>query len=552
MALMGNETHPWSLARVGTHPESVVFRLSMRQATRSGLAWGVMFGVVIATSALGYATAYKTLAARKAFALAFSTNAGLNAITGRAIALETVAGYTVWKSLATLSILASVWGLLMGSRLLRGEEESGRFELLLTGLTTKRRATAQILAGTTCGFIVLFAVTALIAISVGRDHTVRIAASSMVFYAFTVVVGGAMFLALGALLSQIAATRRQAAGYSAAILAAAYALRMVADSGSDLGWLRWASPLGWIEELQPLTAPRPIALAPILVCTGAAALLAVYLAGRRDLGASVIPDHSSAPPRTALLTGPLGLSFRLTRGTNSAWLFGIAATALLLGFVAKQAGTSFNNTPSIVSAFHRLGLNASGADSYLGLSSLIVASYIGFLAASATAAMREEEADGLVESFLVRPVARWRWFLDRFALICGVVTAGGLLAGVFTWIGAASTHAGVSVSSLVAAGLNTVPPAICIVGIGVLTMGLAPRATAWVAYGVLIWSFLVKLLGDVLRLSHWVLDTSVLQQMAPAPAVQPDWASAGALVALGLLGVVIGGFAFNHRDLVAR
>jgi ABC-2 type transport system permease protein len=230
----------------------------------------------------------------------------------------------------------------------------------------------------------------------------------------------------------------------------------------------------------------------------------------------------------------------------------ISATSLLLGFVAKQAGSSFRNTPSIVSAFHRLGLNGNAANSYLGLSSLIVALYIGFLAASATSAMRGEEADGSIESFLVRPVARWRWYLDRFALICGVVVVSGFLAGVFTWIGAASTHADVSVSALIQAGLNTVPPAICIIGIGLMAMGLVPRATAFVAYGLLIWSFLVKLLGDVLRLSHWILDTSVLQQMAPAPAMHPDWTSAAALVLVGALAALIGGLAFNRRDLIAR
>ena len=48
-----------------------------------------------------------------------------------------------------------------------------------------------------------------------------------------------------------------------AALGVSYALRMVADSGIGLDWLRWVSPLGWIEQLQPLTAPRPLVLLPI-------------------------------------------------------------------------------------------------------------------------------------------------------------------------------------------------------------------------------------------------------------------------------------------------
>lgn len=524
----------------------------MRQAVRSGLSWGVVFGVVIASSALGYATAYKTLTARKAFAAAFSTNNGLDAITGPAVALQTVAGYTVWKSLAFLSILASIWGLLTGSRLLRGEEESGRLELLLTGLTTRRGAASQTLAGVTCGFLCMLVVTSVIALDVGRDASVDIGAGPMVFFSFAVVVSGALFLALGALLSQIVATRRQASSFGAAILAGSYALRMVADSGGGLGWLRWATPLGWVEELQPLTAPRPLAVLPILACTLAAGYGALQLAGSRDLGAGVLADHSNAPVRTTWLTGPFGLAVRLGSVTNLAWMVGISATALLLGFVAKQAGSSFRSTPSITHALQRLGLSTNGANTYLGLSFLIVALYVGFLAASSVTAMRGEEADALIESFLVRPVSRWRWYLDRSGLIAGVLVASGTLAGVFTWFGAASTHAGVSVSGVIEAGANTVPPAICLLGIALLTFGLAPRATPVVAFGFLIWSFLVKLLGDVLGLSHWFIDTSVLQQMAPAPAVHPDWTSAAVLVAIGIAAALVGGAAFNRRDLVAH
>src|SRR4030095_2524756 len=47
----------------------------------------------------------------------------------------------------------------------------------------------------------------------------------------------------------------------AAVLAGSYLIRMAADSDPGLAWLRWASPLGWIEELRPLTGSQPNALA---------------------------------------------------------------------------------------------------------------------------------------------------------------------------------------------------------------------------------------------------------------------------------------------------
>ena len=42
-----------------------------------------------------------------------------------------------------LSVIGGVWALLTATRLLRGEEEEGRWELLLTGQTTRLRAAAS-------------------------------------------------------------------------------------------------------------------------------------------------------------------------------------------------------------------------------------------------------------------------------------------------------------------------------------------------------------------------------------------------------------------------
>ena len=115
---------------------------------------------------------------------------------------------------------------------------------------------------------------------------------------------------------------------------------MVADSDPSLAWLRWLTPLGWVEQLRPLTNPSPWALVPIVALSVAAAVAAVALAGRRDLGASVLADHSTSRARTALLAGPFGLAVRLTRPMLIAWCASIVAYGLLLGSIAKSGGRS--------------------------------------------------------------------------------------------------------------------------------------------------------------------------------------------------------------------
>lgn len=528
-------------------PGAVVARLTARKSLRSGVLFGYVFGAYLATQALAYASSYKTVAERMRLAKEFGSNTGISALVGPAHDLETVAGFTVWKCLTVLAIVGAVWGLLTGTRLLRGEEDAGRWELLLSGQTTRRRAAAQGLAGLAVGVAALWTVTALITAVVGRSSKVAISAGGACFLAVAVVSGAAMFVAVGALAGQLAATRRQAAEYGGAVLAVSYGLRMVADSGIGLGWLRWATPLGWVEQLQPLTGPDPVALVPIVALVLALGLATIHLAGTRDLGASTLPDRSTAPPHNLLLFGPVGLDIRLARPTLIAWGVAIGAYSLLLGLIAKAAGSAISTSSSLTKVLSRLG--ATGANAYLGVAFLIIAVAVAFVAAGQITAARTEEAEGRLEHLLVRPVSRSSWLAGRVAVAAAALLAGGLIAGVFSWFGAASQHTGVSFTSLLGAGLNVVPPAMCVLGVGTFVTGVRPRAASTATYGVLAWSLLVELVGGIVGVNHWVLDTSVFHQMAASPAVSPNWTVGATLLAVGAGAAVAGGVAFGRRDL---
>jgi ABC-2 type transport system permease protein len=533
--------------RAARSPGTVIARQTARKSVRSGLLWGYVFGIYVATQALAYASSYKTLAERVRLAKEFGSNSGISALVGPARNIQTVAGYTVWKCLTVLAIVGAVWGLLTGTRLLRGEEDAGRWELLLAGQTTRRFAAAQALCGLAAGVVVLWVVTALVTAVVGHSGKVDISPGGALYLALAAVSGAAMFLAVGAVASQLAATRRQAAAYSGAVLGACYALRMVADSGTGLGFLRSVTPLGWVEELQPLTNPRPLMLLPIVGFIVLLAVVTVQLAGSRDLGASTLPDRSSGEPHTGLLFGQTGLTVRLVRSTVVGWAVAIAAYSLLLGLIAKSAGTAISSSSSITRVLSRLG--ARGADAYLGVAFLIVAVLVAFVSAGQVSAARSEEAEGRLDNLVVRPVSRVSWLAGRLGVTSAVLLGVALVAGVCTWLGAASQHSGVSFTGVLDAGLNVVPPAICILGVGALVLGLWPRAASVVTYGLIAWSLLVELVGGIVGLNHWALDTSVFHQMAAAPAVSPNWTSGGALLALGAVAAVVGGLAFNHRDL---
>lgn len=519
------------------------------RAARSGCAWGVVFAIYVAVQALAYVAAYRTQAARDQLAQALAGNVGVNALIGPARSINSTAGYLSWRALGVLSLLGGIWGLLTSTRLVRGEEESGRFELLLAGQTSRRRAAVQQAAGLGLGLLSLFAVTAVGTIATGLTASVHFALLQSMFFALCLVGAAAMFLAVGMLSSQLANTRRRAAVLASAFFGAAYLLRMVADSATSLHWLVWLSPLGWIEEARPLTDSTPAALLPALAVTVLATLAAVRLAAARDVGAATLPDRDSAPANLRLLDSQLAFTLRLIRPVSLGWLVSVAVFSLLLGSIAQSAASAVRGDTAIVQVLQRLGGHGALAAAYLGLTFLVVAFLIAMVAAGQITAIRDEEADGRLDNLLMRPLTRTRWLMARLAPAVGVLVAAGLVAGVCAWFGAASQHAGIGFGALFEAGLNVIPPSVFLLGLGVLAFGGWPRHAAAVTYGYLTWAFLLEFIGAVVHASHWLLDTSVFFHVAPAPASSPNWSSAGAVVGVGVLAATIGVVLFRRRDV---
>ena len=73
-----------------------------------------------------------------------------------------------------LIIVGAIWGLLTATRLLRGEEDAGRWELFLAGRTTRRHAAAQAIAGLAAGFVVLWTLTAAFTVVAGSRSERRL------------------------------------------------------------------------------------------------------------------------------------------------------------------------------------------------------------------------------------------------------------------------------------------------------------------------------------------------------------------------------------------
>src|SRR4028119_2029723 len=64
---------------------------------------------------------------------ALAANPAIRTLFGEPLALDDPGGFTVWRTGTVLAVLVAVWAALAAVRILRGEEEAGRWDLLLAG-----------------------------------------------------------------------------------------------------------------------------------------------------------------------------------------------------------------------------------------------------------------------------------------------------------------------------------------------------------------------------------------------------------------------------------
>ena len=359
-----------------------------------------------------------------------------------------------------------------------------------------------------------------------------------------------MFAGVGALASQLAPTGRGAIGLGAGVLGAALLARMVADTASGWSWLRWATPLGWSEELRPFADPRPLVL--VLHCGSAVLLLLVAgrIALRRDVGAGLFAAHDSREPRLGLLSSPEALAVRMLRGGFLAWLAGIAAYALILGVVSDSVASALSDT--LQQQLEKLGATSPATPSgFLGFAFLFFVLAISLFGPFQLGAVREEEAELRLETLLAHPVSRRRWLAGRLAIAAAGASVLSLTAGVFAWLGAASAGADVSFVRLLEAGLNCLPLAFLFLGLGALAYAVVPRAGVATAYALVAVSFMWETVGGLLSAPGWLLDVSPFHQVSLVPAEPFAVTSAVVMVATGLAAAVAATALFRRRDLVA-
>lgn len=524
-------------------PVPALARRAFVDARVRTIAFAYLFAIYGYVQPVGYRHAYPTLASRLAFAHSFANNKAVVLFYGKAYGILTVGGYTAWRVGGTLAITAGVWGVLASVRALRAEEETGRAELVLAGAVGRRTWFGSSMAAIAAGVLLLWlAETAGLVLG-------GLPAGGAAYLSLSDASVLAVFVGVGAVVSQLAPTRRIAIELGSATVGLFWLLRVLADTSGAVGWLRWVTPLGWAEELRPFAGARPLVLLLPLAATLALLAVAWKIAGARDVGTGLVTARDRSAPRLGLLSSPTAQALRRERGSLITWVATVGAFGLVMGVVSKSisgAGISKKLSHELAKLGEGSVLRPSG---YLGFVFIFFVLAAALFACAQVTAMRREESDGQLETLLALPVTRPGWLTGRLLLASGGIAAVAAAAGVLTWLGAFSQGVSVSLPRMLEAALNCLPLGLLFLALGTLAYALAPRASTGIAYGLVAVSFLWYLTGALLGVPRWLVRLTPFARIGLVPSQPFQPGAALVMLAIAAAAALTAVVIFSRRDL---
>lgn len=522
---------------------ATVLRLAARLSRRGFLVLLTFVPGLSAVVVLQYRYTFSDPAATTGLEM-LAHNPAIRILFGVPIALDDPGGFTVWRTGVFAAVTVASWALLTATRVTRGEEQAGRWALLLAGRIRLRWLVLCHLVVIGAAQLVVGLAMALAMIAAGTEPR------GAVIYACGVMLIGMFFAAVGTGCAQLVDQRRTASGIAAGVLVLGMLLRMVADGSEVLAGLTWLTPFGLLAEAQPFAANR---LAPLLVLAAgviAAGVLAVAAATSRDLGAGLVRVRDRRRGRFGLLRSLPGFAIRRTLPTTAAWAVGLGAYFGLIGLLARSLTEFLGDNPRFAEIAAQAGFSdLTTVQGYVAALFSLLAIPLGVFAASRQSVDAADEADGRLTPILALPLTRQRWALTQLGVLTAATITLALMTGLVTWVGTRSVDAGLRLTEALSGTVNVVPVALLCLAAAQLAVGWAPRAVLPIGAVPAAGGFLLTVLTQTFGWPDWVGRLSPFAHLASVPADPPNWGGAAGMVAIGLFLAGLGIVGFARRDL---
>jgi ABC-2 type transport system permease protein len=540
-----------------------VFLKTLRDYRIAILGWGVGMGLVVVSPMASVSALVTTPQARQqliSLAATFAWNAD-------PVAVDTIGGYATFK-IGIFMFLIAVWPLLAGSRMLRGEEDRGSLDVLLSLPRPRLNVALEKLAAMWTALFAIGVLIGLLAFAGGKKFGGDFGLGDALLFGLNLAIVCAVFGALALLISQFTQERGPAAGWTAGLLLVFIVLDMVHRVVPNTEWISRFSPIYYYGLSKPLIPSYGVNAGAMVVLFAIAAILggaAVWLFVRRDVGGTVrLPRWLRLPERQASQALPVGdWSLRSVYARSVGmiamptfwWTLGIAGFAAWMVYVVQLMEAKLSSLLSSSPAFTALIKNLAGSN--VGVNAGFLSAMFFFLplllmafAVTQVSSWSADEQEGRLELVLAAPQARTWVLLGRFAAL-GTATAA---IGVVTLLASAGSAAAAGLSldygNLAAATLGMIPLGLLMAAIGYLASGWLRTAadTGLLSFVLAAW-FFISFIGPELKLPDATLRLSAFYYYGTPLRHGLQLTSVLGVLVVAALALGLGTLRFARKDI---
>lgn len=527
------------------------------------LGWGLGWGLLLAAIFTTVPSLVSTPAARAALVALGPSFAWF----ADPIKIDTPGGYAMWKYGLTVLVVA-LWPILAESRFLRGEEERGSMDVLLSVPRGRLRIAVEKVGAMWTALVLMALIIGLVAFAGARKSNVDISLASTILYGINLALIGAVFGSLSLLISQFTQERRTAAGWASGLLFVFAIIDMVHRVVPNTEWLSRLSPIYYYnlsKTLIPGYGADPAGMLALVALTILLAGAAAWLFVRRDVGGVVagprflhLPQRPDKPVVLPVNDWSLGSVY--VRGLAMVamptfwWTLAIAGFGAWMVVIVKQTEAQLQSLMG-GSALGSSLMKASGSDAITNtaiLSLLFIFLPLMLMAFAVTQSNRwsADEEDGRLEILLSTPQSRLAVLLGRFAAL----STATVMISVVTLVATAATSAAAGLAidggKLATATLTMIPLALLVAALGFLFSGWLRTAvdTGLLSFLLLIW-FFISFIGPGLDLPDATLRLSALYYYGAPLLHGLQVGNLLVVVAVGGLALALATFRFVRKDI---
>src|SRR6202165_4869411 len=277
---------------------SNVFLKTLRDYRIPIFGWGIGMGLVVVSPMASVATLLTTPQARAqlvSLAATFAWNADV-------VAVDTIGGYATFK-IGIFIFLIAVWPLLAASRMLRGEEDRGSLDVLLSLPHPRLAVALEKLAAMWTALLAMGLLIGLLAFAGAQKFGGGFSLGDGLLFGLNLALLCAVIGGVALLISQFTQESGPAAGWTAGLLLVFIVLDMVHRVIPNTDWISRFSPVYYYNQSKALVPSYGVnagAMLLLLVLIVVVSGAAVWLFVCRDFGGTgPLPRLLPLPAATA-------------------------------------------------------------------------------------------------------------------------------------------------------------------------------------------------------------------------------------------------------------